>query len=188
MKRTNLIVIIIFVLVLSSLACIFSSGTPESPEAEAPLSTAGLEDPGVIPAQPDQELNIPEKAVLEITEEQLASIMKSEIDRRIGDQISNLQVSLRTGQIQITGDLATQGFSAPLEVVIEVEVDPVGRPVFNIVSSTVGPFPVPGDLIAEVEVLINQAFQEKINTMAPNLHIDRIIIQNGIMSIYGHSE
>lgn len=186
MKRTNIIVIIIFALVLSSAACIFSSGTPETQDTGAPLSTAGLDGPGIDPAETGQDLEVSETAALEITEEQLTSLMKSEIEQRVGDQISDLQVSLRSGQIQITGDLATQGFSAPLEVVIEVEVDPIGRPNLTIVSSSVGPFPVPGDLVGEIEVLINQAFQEKINALAPNLHIDRIVIQNGIMAIYGN--
>jgi hypothetical protein len=84
--------------------------------------------------------------------------------------------------------LNSQGISAPVKVVIDVNVDPVGRPMLSIISSSIGPFPVPGDLIAEVEVLINKAFQEKVLALAPNMHIDNIVIENGIMTIYGHSK
>jgi hypothetical protein len=45
---------------------------------------------------------------------------------------------------------------------------------------------VPGDLVAEVEALVNKAFQDKVIALAPNMHIDDIVIQNGVMTIYGH--
>jgi hypothetical protein len=54
-----------------------------------------------------------------------------------------------------------------------------------VISSSIGPFPVPGELISEVEVLINKAFQDKVQSMAPNLHIQSIVIENGKMTIYG---
>jgi hypothetical protein len=95
---------------------------------------------------------------------------------------------LRSGQIQILGDVNTQGISAPVKVVIDVSVDPMGRPTLSIISSNIGPFPVPGDLVEEVETLINQAFKEKVISLAPNMHIDDIVIQNGVMTIFGHSK
>jgi len=70
--------------------------------------------------------------------------------------------------------------------VIDVSVDPVGRPTLSIISSNIGPFPVPGDLVAEVEAVVNKAFQDKVIALAPNMHIDDIVIQNGVMTIYGH--
>ena len=82
----------------------------------------------------------------------------------------------------------TQGISAMVRVVIAVSVDPVGRPVLDVVSSSIGPFPVPGELISEVEVIMNRAFQEKIESMAPNMHIESIIIENGTMTIIGRSK
>ena len=95
---------------------------------------------------------------------------------------------LQNGQIQLTGDVSTQGISAPAQVDIEVSVDVVGRPVLNVASATVGPFPIPGDLVSEVEVIINDAFQDQIDSMAPNLHIESIIIEDGTMTIIGRTK
>ena len=188
MKQLNLMVLIIFALVLSSLACNLGFGRPATPGIEVPVITEELNGPANDQSGASQDTQTQGLPPLEITESQLASLMDEELEQRIGDQISNLQVYLRSGQIQILGDLNSQGISAPVKVVIDVNVDPVGRPTLSIISSSIGPFPVPGDLIAEVEDLVNKAFQEKVLTLAPNMHIDNIVIQNGIMTIYGHSK
>ena len=146
------------------------------------MSVPGINQPGQDPEADFQGLE-----PIVVTESQLLALMEDELQERIGDQISNLQVLLRSGHIQILGDVNTQGISAPVKVVIEVRVDPVGRPTLNIISSNIGPFPVPGDLVNEVETLINNAFKEKVVALAPNMHIDDIVIQNGVMTIYGHS-
>ena len=188
MKQYKMMVLIIFVLVLSSLACNLGFGKPATPEFELPVITQALDNSENNLAGPGLDTEIQGIPHLEITENQLASLMEDELEQRVGDQITNLQVYLRNGQIQILGDLNTQGISAPAKVVFDVSIDPVGRPILSIISSSIGPFPIPGDLVAEVEVLINKAFQEKVLTLAPNMHIDNIVIQEGIMTIYGHSK
>jgi len=185
MKQFNFIVLIIFALVLSSLACNLSFGKPASGLSEDPVVTAAVEENN---AGSKQDTGAPGSAQFEITETQIADLIDNELEQHIGDQISNLQVYLRAGQIQIIGNLESQGIAAPLDVIIDVSVDHVGRPRMDIISSRVGPFAVPGDIVDEVELLVNKAFQEKILSLAPNLHIDDIVIQNGIMTVYGHPE
>ena len=186
MKRLHWIFLIIFVLVLNSLACNFGFGRPATPEIEVPVTTEALAPPGSNQPAPNQGAEYQGMEPLVVTEGQLLALMEQELQPRIGDQISNLQVNLRSDQIQILGDLKSQGIAAPLKVVIDVSVDPVGRPTLSIISSNIGPFPVPGDLVAEVEALVNKAFQDKVIALAPNMHIDDIVIQNGVMTIYGH--
>lgn len=183
MKHGNIIVLIIFALVLSSLACNLSFSRPASEKSETPVVTAQVEENL---AGSNQDAGSSGSVQFEITESQIAELIDNQLQQQVGDQFSNLQVYLRAGQIQIIGNLESQGISAPVEVVIEVSVDPVGRPRMDIISSHVGPFPVPGDIIDEVERLVNEAFQEKIVSLAPNMHIDDIVIQNGVMTVYGH--
>ena len=183
MKKSNWIILIIFALVLSSLACNFGFGRTPVPATEIPITTEALAVPGI-----NQEADFAGMKPIVVTESQLLALMEDELQDRIGDQISNLQVLLRSGQIEILGDVHTQGISAPVKVVVDVSVDPVGRPTLNIISSNIGPFPVPADLVDEVETLINKAFKEKVIALAPNMHIDDIVIQNGVMTIYGYSK
>jgi uncharacterized protein YpmS len=184
MQKKKWIVLIIFALVLSSLACNFGFGRRSTPENSAQLTAEAVNN------QSGSGTGFTEGQLepITVTEAQLLDLMQGELQDRIGDQVSNLQVYLRDGQIQILGDVNTQGISAPVKVVVDVRVDPVGRPSLQIISSNIGPFPVPGDLIDEVELLINKAFQEKVVTLAPNMHIDSIVIANGTMTIFGHQK
>ena len=188
MKQIKLITIIIFVLVLSSLACNLSFGRQDTPEPVIPLASeevGGIEESS---EDPFQDLESSNAIILEVSETQLTDLLRLELGNHIGEQITNLQVYLRDGQIQIFGDLDSQGITAPVKVVIEVSVDLAGRPNLDVVSSNVGPFPVPADLISEIELMMNRAFQEKIQSMAPNLHIESIVIANGIMTIRGRTK
>jgi hypothetical protein len=185
MKQLKLIPLIIFVLVLSSLACNLSFGRQATPEPLIPLTLEEEESVGGSAEETFQDAETSGMIKLEVSETQLTSLLVGELEKRIGDQITNFQAYLRDGQIQIFGDIDSQGITAPVKVIVDVSVDPAGRPNLHVISSSIGPFPVPGELISEVEVLINKAFQEKIQSMAPNLHIQSIVIENGKMTIYG---
>jgi uncharacterized protein YpmS len=184
-KNLKWILFIIFVFALSSLACRLGLNPPAEQENQEPVATAMVQESSPVENQTD---NSGEPAPLEVHEAELTELIDNELRKRIGDQFSNLQVYLRDGQIQISADMDSQGISAPVRVVMEVSVDPIGRPQLSIISSSIGPFPVPGDLIDEVERLVNQAFREKIQSLAPNMHIDQIVIDRGMMMIYGHSK
>ncbi len=181
MNRLKVLPIILFVFVLTSLACNLSFGDQGTPVAVNPINTEAVGEVFTEPPQNDE-------IEIVLTESQLTSLLSSELAERAGDQITNLQVFLRDGQIQIFGDLNSEEISAQVKVIVAVSVDPAGRPVLNVVSSSIGPFPVPGELISEVEVRINKAFQEEIQSMAPNMHVERIIIENGMMRIIGRSK
>lgn len=188
MKKLKVIPLIIFVITLSSLACNFGFGSQETPEEVIPVTTEAVESLQES-AQEAAEGAIQSGDIeLVITEAQLTSLLTFELAERVGDQLSNLQVFLRDGQIQLFGDVDTQGISAQVSVAVAVTIDPVGRPILKVVSSSIGPFPVPGELISEVELLMNQAFQEKVESMAPNMHVESIVIENGTMTIIGRSK
>ncbi len=188
MKQMKLIIIIIFVLLISSLACNLSLGKQDTPEPIDPFTS---EDGGGAAESSEeslQDIESGETIILEVSETQLTDLMEIEAGNLVGDQLKNIQVYLRDGQIQIFGDLESQGITAPVKIVIEVSVDLAGRPNLEVVSSNVGPFPVPGELISEVESMMNKAFQEKIQSMAPNLHLESIIIEDGQMTIRGRAK
>ena len=97
MQKKKWIVLIIFALVLSSLACNFSFGRRSTPENSAQLTAEAAatnnqsgSDSGVSGGQLEP---------ITVTEAQLLDLMQGELQDRIGDQVSNLQVYLREGQI-----------------------------------------------------------------------------------------
>jgi uncharacterized protein YpmS len=188
MKRLKVIPLIIFVIALSSLACNFGFGRQETPEEMIPVTTEAVENLQEAAEEAVEDAFQSGEIEIVITEAQLTSLLAFELEKRAGDQLSNLQVFLRDGQIQLFGDVDTQGISAQVKVFVAVSVDPVGRPVLEVVSSSIGPFPVPGELISEVEVVMNRAFQERVESMAPNMHVESIVIEDGTMTIIGRSK
>lgn len=188
MKQMKLIAIIIFVLVLSSLACNLNFGKQATPDPLIPLVSEDVDNMAESSEVQPQNAEPGGMIELEVSETQLTNLLTVELAELVGNQITNLQVYLREGQIQIFGDLESQGIEAPVKVILEVSVDPVGRPNLEVVSSSIGPFPVPGDLVSEVELLMNKVFQEKIQSLAPNLQIESIVIENGKMTIRGRAK
>ncbi len=173
---------------ISSLACTLSFWRTATPESVIPVTTEAVESLEETAHGAFQEAQTSGEFNLVITEAQLTSILAFELEESAGDMINNLQLFLRDGQIQMTGDLNSEGISAPVKAIVEVSVDSAGRPILNVVSANIGPFPVPGDLVSEVGVTINKAFQGQIKSMAPDMHVEKIIIDNGKMTITGRTK
>lgn len=187
MKRTKILALIIFALSLSLLACNLSFPWGSSREP-VPVTTEAAESLEETVEGIFENPQLRDEITLVITESQLTSIIAFEIEDRSGDIVTNPQVYLRDGQIQLNGDVNTQGISAPAQVKVEVSVDVLGRPDLNVVSATVGPFPIPADIASEVDTIINDVFQDELNSMAPNLHIESILIEDGKMTIIGSTK
>jgi hypothetical protein len=120
-----------------------------------------------------------------ITEAQLTTLLFSQLERAAGDAVSGLKISLREGKIEAAGRLNQEGLSLPVKVVVEVAADAAGSPILKVSSANAGIFPVPGGMVTEIEAAINEAFQDELEIMAPNLHIDSIVISDGAMTISG---
>ena len=188
MERYKLLTLIIFLLMLSSLACTLNFWKTATPESVLLETTEAVERSEESAQGAFQEAQTNTEVNLVLTESHLTSILAVELEERAGEMINNLQVFLRDGQIHMTGDVNTEGISAQVKAVVEMRVDSAGRPILDVVSANIGPFPVPGDLVSEVEVTINKAFQDQIKSMAPDMHVERIIIDNGKMTITGRTK
>jgi uncharacterized protein YpmS len=127
---------------------------------------------------------------LTLTEQQLTSLAASEIQsqsQQAGAQIQDLQIHLRDGQIQITGQVNQDGFSLPLSIILTISVDAQGLPHAAIVSANVGPFPLPDSMLSQMATQVDQMISEQLNNLSNNLSIDSITIANGTMTIIGHT-
>jgi hypothetical protein len=103
-----------------------------------------------------------------------------------GDQtITNPQIYLRDGKIQVIGNVNRDDLTATAEVVVAVGVDSSGQANFDIESAKLGPFPLPENLISQLETRLNLIFQQQIASLAPNMVIESIQIADGQMTIEG---
>jgi uncharacterized protein YpmS len=187
MKHKKTLLIILSVSVLVSLACNFGRRV-STPAPTVPVSTEAVENLEESLEDAFQEAQESGEINLVITEDQLTSAIAFELEKNGTDSISDIQIRLQDGQVQMTAAVNASGLSATASVIMDVSVDAAGRPVLNVVSANLGPFPVPEDLVSEIEVQMNQAFQEQINETGTDVIIESIVIEGGSMRITGRTK
>jgi len=127
-----------------------------------------------------------ETVTLVITEAQLTSLVALKL-QETGDQtITNPQIYLRDGKLQVFGTITREELEATAQVIVAVGVDGSGQPTFDIESAQLGPIPLPEELIAQLETRLQGIFQQEIAKLAPNIAIDSITIADGQMTVVGH--
>lgn len=186
-KRMWLIIAALaFALAAPSLACNLFSFGRETPAPPIPVTTEAVESLEETVEDAQQEAQQDGTIRLSITEAQLTSLVAMKLQETGDETISNPQVYLRDGKIQVFGDVRLENLSATANVVIGVSVDAQGKAVFNVESGSLGPFPLPENVVSQLENRLNLIFQEQIASAAPNLFIDSIVIADGQMTIEGH--
>jgi uncharacterized protein YpmS len=184
MKNIKYLLIILSVIGIASLACNLGQRLA-TPTPTVLVSTEAVEDLEEAVEDAIDEAEQSGMINLEVTESQLTSLVVSELEKSGTESILNPQIQLDNDQLQFTAKVNTSGLSAQVEAIMEVDIDGAGRPVFNVTSASLGPFPVPADLVSEMEIQMNQAFQDQIDEVAPGLFIESIVIEDGTMVITG---
>jgi uncharacterized protein YpmS len=187
MSRKYLVLISILVLATANLACNLGRRAATTPAPLVPVSTEAAQSLEETAVNSYNEFQQTGNVDLTVTEEQLTSMVALELENQGTEGITNPQVYLQDGQIQLTGDVQTQGITAPAKMVMEVEIDSDGRPNLQIISANVGPFPVPDSLVDNVETRLNQAFLNQLDKMAPNMVVESLVIADGSMTVTGHT-
>lgn len=187
MKRIHLHLIVLSVLILAAMACNLGASrinpTPTSASIQ-PESPENLEETF---KETIEESRSGEQIKLEINEQQLTSIVAGSIQEQDEPSIEEPQVLLRNGQIRFLATVERQNLALPAEVVMTVQPDANGRPDFNVVSARIGPLPVSGEVISDLESSLDQTLAAEIESRAPNTYIESIIIADGVMSITGRT-
>jgi hypothetical protein len=191
--RTRGLSLFLLSFVLTSLACtIFVGGPDYSSLPPIPVSAESAESikeelrrafeagaqTGVIT------ININEPQITSY----LAARMQTDPSLQQSDQkplITNPQVYLRDGQMQIYGKTQQGIFAANIGIIVKVGVDTDGQPLIEIVSADFGPFPAPEGLKNAITAMIQEAYTGSLGPVATGLRIETISIANGIMTITG---
>lgn len=186
MKQTYRLLLIISVFVVVSLACnlgtSLSKSRPTIPvTTESAQSLEETAQAAMDAAAKQGEVN------LVIDEAQVTSMLAFELQKSGQQFISDPQVYLRDGQMQIYGDVKSETITAQGMLIIEPQVDAAGRVNFDVVSAKVGPFPVPGDMVTEIETNLNRVITQQLEELAPNSYIDSLVIADGLMTIKGNT-
>jgi hypothetical protein len=180
-------------IVLTSLACtIFVGGPDYSSLPPIPVSTEAAESI-------TEELRRAFEAAAQtgvvtifITEPQITSYLAARLQTDPSLQQSDRkplmtdpQVYLRDGQMQIYGKTQQGIFAANIGIIVTVGVDPNGQPLIEMTSADFGPFPAPEGLRDTISAMIREAYTGSLGPVATGLRIETISIADGVMTITG---
>ena len=180
-------------LVVTSLACIIFVGGPDySNLPPIPVSAEAAESI-------KEEIKRAFEAGLEtgvvtinITEPQITSYLAARLQTDPSLQQSDKkplmtdpQVYLRDGQMQIYGKTQQGIFTANIAIIVTMGVDANGQPLIEITSADFGPFPAPKGLKDAITAMVREAYTGSLGPVATGLRIETISIANGVMTITG---
>ncbi len=172
-------------LMLATMACMINIGGPAYPTPAIPVSTEAVESLNqaiqtAVAAGAESGV-----VTLVITEAQLTSYLAFKLQAQSSPFITNPQVYLQDGQIQIYGT-ATQGyFRATVNFTLTAGVDEQGQLKIELTSADFGPFPVPDGLKDAATAIIKEAYTGALGPIATGFRLDSITIADGAMVIVG---
>ncbi len=192
-KKQLVLPVFLLMLVLTSLACtIFVGGPDFSSLPPIPVSAdaaKSIQDELKRAFEAGAQTGV---VTINLTETQITSYlaerMQSDPSLQQSDKkplITDPQVYLRDGQMQIYGKTQQGLFTANIGIIVKVGVDANGQPLIEITSADFGPFPAPEGLKSAITAMIKEAYTGSIGPVATGLRIGSISIANGVMTITG---
>ena len=182
----------LLLLVLTALACNINVGGPDySNLPPVPISTEYAQSIQDEVQRAFEEGAQTGEITLNLTEQQITSYLAARLQSDPSLQqdnqplISEPQVYLRDGQMQIYGKSQRGMFNANIGIIVSVGVDTEGQPDIEIVSADFGPLPAPEGLKDTIEAMVREAYTGSLGPVATGLRIETINIANGVMTVTG---
>lgn len=186
-NRNVLLVLFALTLPLTALACNLPYLAKAATPPPIPVSTQAAEELATQVAAAAATAMAGGPIVLEFSEAQLTSAIALELQQRGETRLQDVQVRLRDGQVFISGKATQGGFSLPLNVALRITVNAQGLPQTEVVQATLGPLPLPAEMINELTERLNRAIIDEVQASGSNLYIESLTIDNGMMRIVANS-
>ncbi|MBK9926440.1 MAG: hypothetical protein IPP66_14285 [Anaerolineales bacterium] len=180
------------VLILASLACtVFIGGPDYSDRPVIPASAEAAESLKVEIQKAYEAGASTGQVTITITETQITSVLAQRLqtDQNLQTDskpfITDPQVYLRDGQMQIFGKTQQGMLTANIGIIVSMSVDENGKPKIEIVSADFGPLPAPESLKEAISSMIDEAYTGSVGPVATGLRIETISIADGTLTIVG---
>ncbi len=195
MKKIRGLPLFLPILVLTSLACtIFVGGPDYSSLPPIPVSAeaaASIQDE-IQTSYRGRCTDGTGVITVNLTEPQITSYLAARLQTDPSLQqsdkkplITDPQVYLRDGQMQIYGKTQQGMFTANIGIIVNMGVDVNGQPQIDVVSADFGPFPAPEGLKDAITAMVREAYTGSLGPVATGLRIETISIANGVMTVTG---
>jgi hypothetical protein len=193
MIKTRGLTLFLTILLLTSLACtVFVGGPDYSSLPPIPVSAeaaASIQDEIARAVAAAAETGV---ITVNLTEPQITSYLAARLQTDTNLQQSNRkplitepQVYLRDGQMQIYGKTQQGILAANIGIIVNMGIDVNGQPQIDVVSADFGPFPAPDGLKDAITAMVREAYTGSLGPVATGLRIEAISIANGVMTVTG---
>lgn len=172
-------------LVGASLACSMFIGGPDYPDTRIPVSEDAVKSLQEQIAQAAATGAQGGVVTLNISQEQLTSMLAMRLGQQQQPFITDPQVYLQDGQVKIYGRAKQGIFEANVGIVVTASVDAAGQPVVQLVSADFGPLPAPEGLNRTITTLVQEAFTGTFGPAAIGFRLESITITSGAMTLSG---
>lgn len=186
MKKITLpILTLILPLAMAAMACSMFVGGPAYPETPIVVSTEAI---GSLQDQLHAAATTAAQngtMTLTINESQITSLIAQKLGEQPDPFITEPQVYLRDGQIQIYGKAVQGNFQANVRIILTATLDANGQPVISVVSADFGPMPAPESLNNTISQMVDEAFTGAIGPAALGFRLETIGIADGLLTMTG---
>ena len=193
MKKIRGLSLFLLLLILTSLACTIFVGGPDY-SSLPPIPVSGEAAESI-----KEELRRAIEAgaatgiiTVNLTEPQITSYLAARLQTDPNLQqsdrkplITDPQVYLRDGQMQIYGKTQQGMLTANIGIIVNMGVDANGQPEIDVVSADFGPFPAPDGIKDAITAMVREAYTGSLGPVATGLRIETISIANGVMTVTG---
>ena len=185
--------LLLTILVVTSLACTVFVGGPDysslPPIPASAEAAASIQDEIRRAVEAAAQTGV---ITVNLTEPQITSYLAARLQTDPSLQqsdkkpmITDPQVYLRDGQMQIYGKTQQGMFTANIGVIVNMGVDINGQPQIDVVSADFGPFPAPEGLKDAITAMVREAYTGSLGPVATGLRIESISTANGVMTVTG---
>jgi hypothetical protein len=186
MKNQLKILLMLFTLIITTLACTVFIGGPDYPETRIPVSTEAVDSFRTAVAESFEQGKSTGNVALIINQEQLTSLLAQKLQAQSDPFITDPQVYLKTGGIIEVYGRAHQGnFEATVGIVMTTIVNAAGQPEVQIVSADFGPLKAPEGLNKTINALLQETLTGSLGPAATGFRLESIVIADGLMLLAG---
>jgi hypothetical protein len=193
MRKIRGLTLFLTILLLTSLACtVFVGGPDYSSLPPIPVSGEAAES---IKEELRRAIEAGAQTgviTVNLTEPQVTSYLATRLQTDPNLQqpdkkpfITEPQVYLRDGQMQIYGKTQQGMFAANIGIIVNLGVDATGQPQIDVVSADFGPLPAPEGLKDAITAMVREAYTGSLGPVATGLRIETISVANGVMTVTG---
>lgn len=180
---THGILLVFAILSLVALGCRLSVGGPKAPETPEPVTTEAVEQMEENLSEALQSAQQTKTFTYSITENQLNSYLSFQLEEMQDPPLTDPQVVIKNGQIEIYGTVQSGALSGQVMIVVSASVDDQGQPDVNLLSAKIGPLPVPASLLERYADTIDSLVKQNIRRISSDARLTAIEFGDGVLTI-----